>query len=78
MADTSKLQKKGSPPKRAESKNTILLDLRNNELKNKPLQVMVSPDIFEEFSAEAGKRFGFSKGAKSKLFLEMWDRYYSM
>jgi hypothetical protein len=39
---------------------------------------MVPPEVFEAFSARAGEEFGFSKGAKSQLFLAMWEAYRSM
>ncbi|MCY4167578.1 MAG: hypothetical protein OXE82_04800 [Rhodobacter sp.] len=77
MTNTS-LLKKGKPPLRRQSSNVIAADPRPAEHKNKALQVMVPPEVFEAFSARAGEEFGFSKGAKSKLFMEMWRRYYSM
>ena len=36
---------------------------------------MISQELFEEFSISAGQKFGFEKGAKSKLFLEIWRTY---
>jgi hypothetical protein len=74
MANTSAL-KKGSPPKREQGQNIVTSDPRPSEGKNKPLQLMVPPEVFDAFSAEAGQRYGFTKGAKSKLFLEMWEAY---
>jgi len=38
---------------------------------------MVPPEVFEAFSQRAGEAFGFNKGAKSQLFLAMWDAYQS-
>jgi len=76
MANTS-LLKKGAPPARKEAKNIIKDDPRPAEGKNKPLQVMVPPSVFEAFSARAGEEFGFSKGGKSQLFLAMWEAYQS-
>lgn len=76
MANTSAL-KKGAPPQREKATNVIKADPRPAEGKNKPLQVMVPPSIFEAFSARAGEEFGFSKGAKSQLFLAMWEAYQS-
>ena len=38
---------------------------------------MVPPDVFDAFSARAGEEFGFTKGAKSRLFLAMWEAYRS-
>lgn len=77
MANTSIL-KKGAPPPREKAQNVIAADPRPSEAKNKPLQVMVPPEVFEAFGARAGEEFGFSKGAKSQLFLAMWAAYRSM
>ena len=77
MANTSIL-KKGAPPPREKAENVIKADPRPTEGKNKPLQVMVPPSTFEAFSAKAGEEFGFSKGAKSQLFMAMWEAYQTM
>ena len=77
MVDTSALRK-GAPPKREGGKDIIQRDPRPSEGKNKPLQVMIPPDVFEAFSAKAGQEFGFTKGAKSQLFLAMWEYYNSI
>ena len=77
MANTRAL-KKGAPPARTDSGNTIKTDPRPTEGKNKPLQVMIPPDVFDAYSAKAGEEFGFTKGAKSQLFMAMWDAYNSM
>ena len=77
MANTS-LLKKGAPPPRESAKNVIQADPRPSEGKNKPLQVMVPPEVFDAFSARAGETFGFSKGSKSQLFMAMWETYSSM
>lgn len=76
MTNTSAL-KKGLPPKREGGGNIIQKDPRPSEVKNKPLQVMIPPDIFEAFSLKAGQEFNFTKGAKSQLFLAMWKHYNS-
>lgn len=76
MANTAIL-KKGAPPPREMAPNIIQADPRPTEGKNKPLQVMVPPEVFEAFGERAGRDFGFSKGAKSQLFLAMWDAYVS-
>jgi len=31
--------------------------------------------VFEEFSEQAGREFGFSHGSKKQLFLKMWQAY---
>jgi len=75
--DTGALKKKGAPPPRGKAPNVIKADPRPSEGKNKPLQVMVPPEVFEAFSQRAGEEFGFTHGAKSKLFLAIWDAYQS-
>lgn len=77
MANTSIL-KKGAPPQREKTTNVIQADPRKSEGKNKPLQVMVPPEVFDAFSARAGETFGYSKGSKSQLFMAIWDAYSSM
>ena len=77
MANTS-LLKKGAPPKRETVPSVIEADPRPAEGKKKPLQVMVPPEVFDAFSARAGAEFGFSKGAKSQLFMSMWEAYKAM
>ena len=77
MANTS-LLKKGLPPARETARSVIEADPRPAETKKKPLQVMVPPDVFDAFSARAGEEFGFTKGAKSQLFMAMWEAYSSM
>ena len=76
MTNTTKL-KKGTPPQRLKEQREMLADTRPEETKNRPLQLMVSHQVFQEFSAKAGLQFGFEKGAKSKLFIEMWKLYQS-
>ncbi|MFT8512608.1 MAG: hypothetical protein ABF655_11035 [Liquorilactobacillus satsumensis] len=44
-------------------------------LELKPIQFRISKEIFEEFSKQAGKEFGFSHGAKKQLFLKIWSQY---
>ena len=77
MANTSALKKKGQPPRRKNNPNLIQANPRAQKVKNKPLQVMVPPEVFLEFSARAGEEFGFTKGSKSRLFLAMWKTYTS-
>jgi len=77
MANTSALKKKGQPPRRETNPNLIQANPRSRRSKNKPLQLMVPPEVFLEFSARAGQEFGFTKGSKSRLFLAMWKKYSS-
>ena len=74
MLNTKNLHKKGMPISRDKSQN-IIQDSVISKDKKKPLQVMISQELFEEFSISAGQKFGFEKGAKSKLFLEIWRTY---
>lgn len=41
----------------------------------RPLQVRIPARVFEEFSATAGREFGYTHGAKKQLFLKMWEAY---
>lgn len=77
MTDTSML-KKGMAPARRSTASVIAADPRPAEGRNRPLQVMVPSEVFEAFGSRAGEEFGFSKGAKSKLFMKMWQSYQSM
>lgn len=77
MTNTSIL-KKGAPPPREATPSVIQADPRKAEVKNKPLQVMIPPEVFDAFSAKAGETFGYSKGSKSQLFMAMWKAYNSM
>jgi len=74
MANTSALRK-GAPLARSDAKDITKSDPRPVEGKNKPLQVMVPPEVFDAFSQKAGEQFGFSKGSKSQLFMAMWHNY---
>jgi hypothetical protein len=77
MSTNTAALKKGAPPPRVKASNVIKADPRPAEGKNKPLQVMVPPEVFEAFSQRAGEDFGFAKGSKSQLFLAMWEAYKS-
>lgn len=66
---------KGEPPKRAEAPQNTKLPPRDKKEPNKPLQVQVPESVFEDFGEEAGRLFGFTHGAKSRLFLQMWEAY---
>ena len=77
MANTSALKKKGRPPRREDIPNLIHTNPRSQQAKNRPLQLMVPPEVFLAFSARAGEEYGFTKGSKSQLFLAMWKTYTS-
>lgn len=82
MADISTLKAlkpsgKGEPPARAEAPGNTQNAPREKKEAVKPLQVQVPESLFEEFGEEAGRTFGFTRGAKSRLFLQMWELYRS-
>lgn len=66
---------KGTPPKVQDQTDVISNDGRTEKIELKPLQVRIPRSVFEEFSEHAGKEFGFSHGAKKKLFLKMWKAF---
>ncbi|MCE8508143.1 hypothetical protein KBY28_06745 [Ruegeria pomeroyi] len=66
---------KGTPPKAQGQTDVISNDNRAETMELKPLQVRIPKAVFEEFSECAGKEFGFSHGAKKKLFLKMWEAF---
>ncbi len=41
----------------------------------RPLQVRIPADVFEAFSEQAVREFGFTHGAKKRLFLKIWGSY---
>ena len=66
---------KGAPPPVDETPDVISQDLRDEKEPLKPLQVRIPKSIFEDFSEQAGREFGFSHGAKKQMFLKMWEAY---
>lgn len=72
----AKLKKsKGTPPQ-AEDADDITLDPgRREDAALRPLQVRIPESVFEEFSAQAGREFGYRHGAKKQLFLKIWAAY---
>lgn len=76
MANTTKLMRKGAPPRReAPALNVVGADPRPDEGRKQPLQVKVPAEVYEAFSRRAGEEFGFTGGAKTKLFLAIWEAY---
>lgn len=74
--DLKKLKKsKGTPPLKSASADVISIDPRYEAETLRPLQVRIPTSIFEEFSKRAGEDFGYSHGAKKKLFLKIWETY---
>ena len=66
---------KGAPPPAEAAPDVIAEDTRPEKVELKPLQVRIPKTIFEEFSEQAGREYGFSHGAKKQLFLKMWEAY---
>ena len=78
MANTSGLLRKGPPPAREPATRSMIeADPRRDEGRKQPLQVKIPPEVHAAFSARAGEEFGFTGGAKTKLFLAMWEAYTS-
>ena len=78
MANTAGLLRKGAPPARERAPlapSVIEADPRRDEGRKQPLQVKIPPEVHAAFSARAGEEFGFTGGAKTKLFLAMWEAY---
>jgi hypothetical protein len=77
MADIAKLKRpgKGTPPSMTEAPGNTGRAAREKEEEQRPLQFRVPASVFESFSREAGETFGFKKGAKSELFLRIWEAY---
>lgn len=66
---------KGAPPPADVAPDVIADDTRAEKVELRPLQVRISKAVFEEFSEQAGREFGFSHGSKKQLFLRMWEAY---
>jgi len=66
---------KGSPPPADGAPDVISTDPRPEKAELRPLQVRIPVQVFEEFSEQAGREFGFTHGAKKQLFLKMWQAY---
>lgn len=81
MADLSKLKRaraktaKGAPPAAEEAGDVTTASARAEDAPLRPLQVRIPAPVFEAFSEAAGREFGFSHGAKKRLFLKMWALY---
>lgn len=66
---------KGTPPPADSAPDVISENMRPEKVALKPLQVRIPQYIFEEFSEQAGREYGFSHGSKKRLFLKMWEAY---
>ncbi len=67
--------KKGAPPAADTAPDVIAEDTRDASEPTVALQVRVPKSVFEGFSEQAGREFGFSHGAKKKFFLKIWEAY---
>lgn len=75
LARLKKPGAKGAPPAPGDSADPTAADARPEAQPLRPLQVRIPADVFEAFSETAGREFGFSHGAKKRLFLKMWEAY---
>lgn len=78
MANLAKLKKpsgKGSPPALDQAPDNLSHAPREKTEPIMGLNLRIPQSAFEEFSQEAGRAFGFKKGAKQQLFLAMWADY---
>jgi hypothetical protein len=66
---------KGAPPAAEAAPDVIAADTRIEKVALRPIQVRVPTTVFEEFSEQAGREYGFTHGAKKRLFLKMWEAY---
>ena len=72
--DISRLKKgaKGSPPEADDAESLLGSEAPAAE---RSLQVRIPETVFEEFSAMAGREFGYRHGAKKRMFLKIWEAY---
>jgi hypothetical protein len=77
MSNVSKLKTRkgeGPPPPQDAPGNTGKAPRDKIEAKVS-VDFSVPESVAEDFGQEAGRVFGFKKGAKSKLFLKLWEDY---
>ena len=74
MADMKKLKTagKGQPPLPSDTNDNLKSSAASERTS---LQLSVPVEMFEEFSREAGRRFGYKKGSKVNLFMAVWENY---
>lgn len=73
--DVAKLKSKGEPPKLEDAPNIIAKPPRETREGIKAIQFKIPESVYEDFCIEAVKRMGGGTGAKSDLFLRMWESY---
>lgn len=72
----AKLKKgKGAPPPAEDVKDVTDDSTRPEKGELRPLQVRIPREVFEDFSEQAGREFGFSHGAKKRMFMKIWQAY---
>lgn len=72
----AKLKKgKGAPPLADEIEDITDDAARPEKAELRPLQVRIPKEVFEAFSEQAGREFGFTHGAKKQMFLKIWRAY---
>ena len=78
MADVKALKKKRvenpEPPIPGTPSDNLDQQPRGREV-TVALQLKIPPSVFERFAEQAGKEFGFKKGAKAALFLKIFEEY---
>jgi len=65
---------KGRPPP-SETNDNLNDPPREAPVKKIKIEFSVPEHMAQDFSQEAGQRFGFKKGSKSDLFIAMWQEY---
>jgi len=72
----TKLKKgKGTPPPAEDIRDVTEDPSRSEQPELRPLQVRIPRDVFEAFSEQAGREFGFEHGSKKRMFLKIWREY---
>ena len=66
---------KGKPPPPSETNDNLTKPPREAPVKKTKIEFSVPEHMANDFSQEAGQRFGFKKGSKSDLFIAMWQEY---
>ena len=78
MADVNALKRKKvenpEPPVPGTPSGNLEQHPRSREA-TVPLQLKIPPSVFERFAEQAGKEFGFKKGAKAAFFLKIFEDY---
>lgn len=73
----AKAADKGAPPPAATTTQNLAAPPRESKEPKGKIEFSVPESVVDAFSEEAGRRFGFKKGAKSDFFLALWTDYLS-